>query len=230
MTVTLIPASDLASRSTTRWPNESDAYRAARTTLLAEEIRLRRHIQQVAAQRRALPPGGGIEQDYMFQSKDGPVTLTGLFGDHDTLIVYSMMYGPDRARICPMCAALLDAWDGMTHHVAQRATLVIVARSPIDRILACAAERGWTGPNFLSDPSGDYTADYVGDRDADMPAYTIFRREAGAVHHFYSGEGGMEIADPGQDPHAAPDLNPLWVMLDTTPEGRGTEWYPRLDD
>lgn len=230
MTDTLIPAADLASRPTTRWPNESDTYRTARTALLAEEIRLRRHIQQVAAQRRALPPGGEIAQDYAFEGKDGPITLSGLFGRHDTLIVYSMMYGRDRTRVCPMCAALLDSWDGMARHVAQRAALVVVARSPIARILDCAAERGWTGLTFLSDPSGDFTADYVGDRDADMPAYTIFRRSDGKVRHFYSGEGGMEIADPGQDPHAAPDLNPLWVMLDTTPEGRGTDWYPRLDD
>ncbi|MFN4128879.1 MAG: DUF899 family protein [Paracoccaceae bacterium] len=230
MTDTLIPAADLAARSTACWPNESPAYRKARTELLAEEIRLRRHIQQVAAQRRALPPGGDIAQDYAFDGKDGPTTLSKLFGAHDTLIVYSMMYGPARAKVCPMCAALLDAWDGMARHVAKRAALVIVARSPIDRILACASERGWTGLNFVSDPTGDYTADYVGERDADMPGYTIFRRDGSTLRHFYSGEGGMEIADPGQDPHAAPDLNSLWVMLDTTPEGRGTDWYPRLDD
>ena len=35
---------------------------------------------------------------------------------------------------------------------------------------------------------------------------------------------------PGQDPHSAPDMNPLWVLLDTTPDGRGTDWYPALDD
>lgn len=45
-----------------------------------------------------------------------------------------------------------------------------------------------------------------------------------------SGEGGFEIADPGQDPHSAPDMNPLWIILDTTPGGRGTDWYPKLDD
>lgn len=230
MTDTLIPAVDLAARSPSQWPNESAAYRAARTDLLAEEIRLRRHIQQVAAQRRALPPGGELVQDYAFDSKNGPTVLSRLFGDRDTLIVYSMMYGPARQQVCPMCASLLDTWDGMARHLVKRAALVVVARSPIHRILDCAAERGWTGLTFLSDPSGDYTADYVGDRDADMPAYTIFRRAGGQVRHFYSGEGGMEIADPGQDPHSAPDMNPLWVLLDTTPEGRGTDWYPRLDD
>ncbi|MDB5658238.1 MAG: hypothetical protein JWS10_853 [Cypionkella sp.] len=229
MADTLIPAADLAARSTAHWPNESTSYRAARTELLAKEIRLRRHIQEVAALRRDLPPGGEIAQDYVFEGKGGPLKLNQLFGDHDTLVLYSMMYGPDRKKVCPMCAAMLDAWDGMARHVTKRVALAVVARYAIDRILECATERGWTGLTFLSDPTGDYTADYVGERDADMPAYTIFRREGGIVRHFYSGEGGMEIAHPGQDPHAAPDMNPLWVLLDTTPEGRGTDWYPKLN-
>jgi predicted dithiol-disulfide oxidoreductase (DUF899 family) len=38
-----------------------------------------------------------------------------------------------------------------------------------------------------------------------------------------------EMADPGQDPGGAPGLDPLWLMLDLTPEGRGTDWYPKLE-
>ena len=52
----------------------------------------------------------------------------------------------------------------------------------------------------------------------------------GTIRHFWSGEGGKETADPGQDSHDAPDMSGLWVILDTTPEGRGTDWYPKLDD
>lgn len=226
----LKPAKDLARAAPAQWPSESSAYRAARTALLAEEIELRRHIQRVAAQRRALPPGGEIIQDYLFEGEDGPVKLSGMFGDHDTLILYSMMYGPDRRQGCPMCSAQLDAWDGEARHVTKRVALGVVARSPIARILAYAKDRGWTGLTFYSDPSGDYTADYVGERDADAPAYTVFQKKNGTIRHFYSAEGGMEIADPGQDPHNAPDMNPLWVLLDTTPEGRGESWYPKLDD
>ena len=36
------------------------------------------------------------------------------------------------------------------------------------------------------------------------------------------------MGDPGQDPRGAPDLDPLWLMLDLTPDGRGTDWYPKL--
>ena len=228
---TLTPASDLAAQNQTSFPNESDEYRRARNELLAEEIELRRHLWRVAEQRRALPPGGEIPKDYCFDSPVGQVRLSELFGDHDTLIVYSMMYGPEREQGCPMCSSMLDAWNGEARHIEKRVALAVVARSPIERIVGFAERRGWTDLTFFSDPSGDYTADYVGDRDADAPAYTVFRRaDDGTIHHFYSGEGTIEMADPGQDPHAAPDMNPLWVLLDTTPEGRGTDWYPALDD
>jgi predicted dithiol-disulfide oxidoreductase (DUF899 family) len=58
----LQPARLLAQLSQ-RFPGESTQYREARNALLAEEIELRRHIERVAAQRRALPPGGVVPQD-----------------------------------------------------------------------------------------------------------------------------------------------------------------------
>ena len=220
------PAKDLAARNEARFPNESDEYRKARNELLAEEIELRRHIWRVGEMRRALPPGGEVTKDYRFEGPNGEVSLK-----HDTLIVYSMMYGPERKQGCPMCSALLDSWDGEARHIEKRVALAVVARSPHQRIADYARERRWTHLKFYSDPSGDFTKDFVGERDADMPAYTVFKKENdGTIRHFYSAEGSFEMADPGQDPHSAPDMNPLWILLDTTPEGRGTDWYPKLDD
>ena len=228
---TLVAADELAAANPTSFPNESAEYREARNALLAEEIELRRHLWRVAEQRRELPPGGEVPEDYVFDGANGPVRLSELFGEHDTLVVYSMMYGPQRDEGCPMCSSMLDAWDGEARHIRRRVGLAVVARSPIERILDYATERGWTDLSFYSDMAGDYTNDYVGGRDADAPAYTVFRKgHDGTIRHFYSGEGTMEMADPGQDPHSAPDMNPLWVLLDTTPEGRGTDWYPGLDD
>lgn len=228
---TLVPATELADNNPMSFPNETAEYRTARNELLAEEIELRRHLWRVAEQRRRLPQGGEITQDYVLDGADGRVTLSQLFVDHDTLIVYSMMYGPQRDQGCPMCSSMLDSWDGAARHIRQRAGLAVVARSPIGRILDYAAERDWTGLSFYSDQTGDYTQDHVGDRDADSPAYAVFRKDDdGTIRHFYSGEATAEMADPGQDPHAAPDMNPLWVLLDTTPGGRGTDWYPSLDD
>src|SRR5918995_3872804 len=83
----LVPAEELARRSPVRFPNESAAYRAARTALLAEEIELRRHLERVAAQRRALPPGGEVIGDYRFQGEQGPASFASLFGDKQTLAI-----------------------------------------------------------------------------------------------------------------------------------------------
>ena len=226
----LVPSAELAARGHAHHPNESAAYRTARTSLLAEEIELRRHIARVAAMRRGLPPGGEVPTDYEFDGANGPVGMSELIGDKDTLIIYSFMYGSDREQGCPMCTAQMSAWDGNARHIEQRAAFAMVARSPIERILKWGEQRGWRNLALFSDPSGGYTRDYVSADDADMPGYNVFTRADGTIRHFWSGEGGPEVADPGEDPRDAPDMTPLWTILDTTPEGRGTYWYPKLDD
>lgn len=228
-TQSLKSAVELARKNGVRFPNESDEYRSARDALLAEEIELRRHIERVAEQRRALPPGGEVTGDYHFEGENGTVAFAELFGDKETLAIYSYMYGPERKRPCPMCTSLLSAWDGEAADVDQRIALAVIARSPIERLVAFKKERGWRHLRLYSDVSGDYTRNYVSAEDADVPAFNVFTRRDGAIRHFWSGEMGMETADPGQDPRGAPDLMPLWTILDATPEGRGTDWYPKLE-
>ncbi|MBT9465650.1 MAG: DUF899 family protein [Hydrogenophaga sp.] len=224
----LKPASELARGNGVRFPNESDEYRQARDALLAEEIELRRHIERVAEQRRALPPGGVVPRNYAFVGEHGHVHFADLFGDKQTLAVYSYMYGPKREQPCPMCASLMAAWDGEALDVEQRMALVMVARSPIERLLEVKSQRGWRNLRLYSDVDGDFTRDYVSAEDADVPAFNVFTRRDGSIRHFWSGEMGGSTADPGQDPRGAPDLMPLWNILDCTPEGRGTDWYPKL--
>lgn len=225
----LVPATELAKRNSVRFPNEGGEYRRARQELLAEEIELRRHIERVAEMRRALPPGGAVTKDYRFVGEGGPVSFADLFGEKQTLAAYSYMYGPQRERPCPMCTSLLSAWDGEAQDIGQRIALVVIARSPIERLVAFKKERGWKNLRLYSDLSGDYTRDYVSAEDADVPAFNVFTRRDGTIRHFWSGEMGFETADPGQDPRGAPDLMPLWTVLDATPEGRGADWYPKLE-
>jgi predicted dithiol-disulfide oxidoreductase (DUF899 family) len=225
----LTPATELAMKSKVRFPNESKEYRGAREALLVEEIELRRHIERVAAQRRQLPRGGEVMGDYRFDGEHGPVTLANLFGDKHTLIVYSYMFGPQREGPCPMCTSLMSSWEEKVPDIEQRVALSMVARSPIERLVAAKRARGWTKLKLYSDIDGNFTRDYVSAEDADVPAYNVFTRKDGAIRHFWSGEMGSETADPGQDARGAPDLDPLWTMLDTTPEGRGADWYPKLE-
>ncbi len=227
---TLKPAQALA-ESTRRFPGESTQYRSARNALLAQEIELRRHIERVAALRRALPPGGELPQDYRFDGENGPATLTQMFGDHDTLITYNWMFGPKRERPCPMCTSLLSALDGEMPDILQRVAFAVIARGPIERLVAFKKERGWRGLRLFQDLNDAYSRDYYGllADGSEIPALNVFTRKDGTIRHFWSGEMTGETADPGQDPRGAPDLSPLWNVLDMTPEGRGADWYPKLD-
>ena len=181
----LRPAGDMVKQNAAHVLNESKTYRHARDALLAEEIELRRHIVRVAEQRRALPPGGAVTKDYRFVGEGGAVGFAELFGDKDTLVIYSFMYGPQRKTGCPMCTSQMSAWDGIAPHVKQRAAFVMTARSPIQRIVSYGKERGWVNLRLYSDPSGDYTRDYVSAEDADMPGYNVFTRKDGVIRHFY---------------------------------------------
>src|SRR5450631_2534111 len=130
----LTPASELVRKNTIRFPNESQEYRRAREALLAEEIELRRHIERVAEQRRALPTGGRIAKDFELISEKGPTCFSSLFGNKDTLMVYSMMFGPQRKTPCPSCTSFLSAWNGIAANLRERVAMLVTARSPIERL------------------------------------------------------------------------------------------------
>jgi predicted dithiol-disulfide oxidoreductase (DUF899 family) len=229
MNQTLVPASELAARNPIRFPNETAAYRLARNELLAAEIELRRQIERVAAQRRALPPGGEVTGDFRFDGEQGEVPFAELFAGKQTLVLYSYMFGPERARPCPMCTSLIGAFDGEAADIAQRVGFAVIARSPLERLQAMKRERGWRHIPLYADVSGDYTRAYVSPEDGDISAFNVFTRQDGTIRHFWSSEMFATSADPGQDPRDTPDLMPLWTVLDCTPEGRGTDWYPKLD-
>ena len=222
------PAIELARDNAACFPNESAEYRRARQALLAEEIELRRHIERVAEQRRQLPAGGEVTKPYTFEGEGGSASFADLFGNKATLVVYSYMFGPQRDKPCPMCTSFMSTWQSKLPDIEQRIAFVFFARSPIARLIAAKRERGWTQHRIYSDVSGDYTRDYVSKDDADVPAYNVFTRRDGAIRHFWASEMGAATADPGQDPRGAPDIDSLWTVLDTTPEGRGKSWYPSL--
>ena len=216
-----------------RFPNEPAAYRAARDALLEAEIALRAQIEAVAAQRRALPPGGALKEDYVFVegprdlAADGPETKTtfsSLFGAQDTLMVYSMMYKAG-GNPCPGCTSLLDGLQGNVPQIEDRAAFAIVARAPIGTIREWARERGWRNPRFLSSGDTGYNVDYHAEAadGSQIPILNVFHREKnGTIRHRW----GIELlfvppAAPDQHPRHGDMVWPLWNALDMTPGGRG---------
>src|SRR5256885_12918337 len=84
------------------FPGETADYRAARDRLLQREIELRQAMEDVAAERRNLPPGGPIPEDYVFQSRNGEVHLSELFAPgKDSLAIYSFMFPRDSSDDTP---------------------------------------------------------------------------------------------------------------------------------
>lgn len=144
-------------------------------------------------------------------------------------MVYSMMYGPKRKEPCPMCTSFLSACNGVAVNLRERVAIAVTARSPIERLVQYKRHRGFANLIVVSDSVGEYTRTYVNTEDVDVPGFSVFSRHEGVIRHFYSGEMSGSMADHGQDPRGAPDLDPLWLVLDLTPEGRGTNWYPKLD-
>ena len=227
----LIPAKDLAAKRSSRFANESGEYANARAALLAEEIEARRHLTRLAQQRRQLPPGPIVEKDYRFRDENGSeVGLVDLFGAHDTLVTYFWMYGPQRERPCPMCTNFLGGANGNGADVKQRVAFKVLGRSPVERQRAFAMERGWRDLDFVQTIGDDYARDLgvLDNEGNEYPGFTVYRRNGAEIRVFYNGEMPAEAADPGQDPRGAVDIAPLWNILDMTPEGRGTDWYPKL--
>jgi predicted dithiol-disulfide oxidoreductase (DUF899 family) len=232
------------------FPNELAAYREARNALLDAEIALRRQTEAVAAMRRALPWGGEVPEDYVFERigahhRPEPVRLSELFGDFPSIMIYSYMFGPERDSPCAGCTHLLDCLDGAARHVPQRAPFHVVARSPIARLAAWAHARGWNHLRLLSTAGNRYNDHYYGntaaltpemraergykpDENWDEPMLNVFRREGDTIRHFWGSELVFAPEDAGQHHRGLDFADPVWGLLDTTPEGRGETFFPKV--
>lgn len=214
---------------TVAFPNESAGYRSARAALLEREKALRLLTAEVAARRQALPMGGAVLQDYMFDElgPDGAprtVRLSELFTDaKSTLLIYNYMYGPQMAKPCLGCTPFLDGLEGTMPHVAQIYDFVLVAKSPIERVRAFTDPHGWTKYRILSSANNTYNRDYFGE-DADgnqMPMLNVFHREPdGAIRHFWGSELLLNPPDPFPDTRHLDVLEAAWNLFDLTPEDR----------
>jgi predicted dithiol-disulfide oxidoreductase (DUF899 family) len=231
----------------TRFPGESSEYRLARNRLLEAEVELRRTIERVAAQRRALPPGGAVGDDYVFEDAaggGGAVKFSELFvPGKDTLVIYSFMFprwsgdtrpGPaagETARLplaetpCPSCTSILDSLDGAAPHLAHPLNLVVVAKSAPARIRNFAQERGWRNLRLLSSRNNTYNRDYHAEtpEGEQAPVLNVFTRDGDAFRHRWATELMFAPREDGEDPRHVDSIWPIWNVLDMTPGGRGTD-------
>lgn len=214
------------------WPaGTSPEYIAAREELLRAEIELRDHIDQVAAQRRALPLGAALPE-YVFAegprdlTKDGPVQqskLSDLASENRSLVIYHMMFDPRDDEACPMCSMWVDSLYGVSHHLAQRVDFAVISKAQLPKLRGWARKRGWDGLRILSSYDSTFNADFgmEDERGYQQPGTSVFVKRDGVVHHFYTGHAQLEVdnIERGMDL-----LVPVWHVWDLIPEGRG-DWY-----
>ncbi|HYD15091.1 MAG TPA: DUF899 family protein [Hyphomicrobium sp.] len=202
-----------------RYPNESQEYRAAREALLKDEQELINKVKSVAAKRRQLPLGGQLKEDYVFQwANEGKVGKTvrfsELFGDKNSLLLYSWMFGPNWDKPCPSCTSLMDGFDRTWYSVAQNAAFAAVAKAPAERINAWAKERGWSQIPLVSGLQSSYQDDYKcqGEtEDLQLPVMHAFTKRDGKIFHFWGTETMTNHVDT---------VWPYWNLMDFTPQGR----------
>jgi len=202
-----------------RFPNENQAYRDARDALLKEEQELVDKVKAVAEKRRQLPPGGALKEDYVLQwANDGKVAqrvkFSELFGDKDTLILYSFMFGPNWDKPCPSCTSLVDGFDRAWYSVSRDAAFAAIAKAQPERINAWAKERGWSQIPLLSGYASPFQADYKCQGETDdkqFPAMLVFKKCDGRIFMSWSTEGMSNHVDT---------VWPYWNLMDFTPAGR----------
>jgi predicted dithiol-disulfide oxidoreductase (DUF899 family) len=211
-------------------------------------------MEEVAEARRALPPGGPVPEDYVFQGAgdDGTATdvrLSELFAPgRDSLAIYSFMFprdpgdtspGPASGQTalldlaespCPSCTALLDQLDGVAEHAQQRINLVVVAKTAPARLLTFGDERGWRRLRLLSSAANTYNRDYHAETADGLqrPMLNVFHRDEHTIRHFWGSELFYAPTDGDQDPRHVGTIEPLWNLFDLTPEGRPADWYEQL--
>jgi len=212
-----------------KYPNESSEYRVARNQLLQAEVELREKIEAVAALRRSMPLGGEIPEDYVFLSRENErIKLSELFADHDTLLIYSYMFGSEMDEPCAMCTAILDGLESSLPSITDKCAFAAVISGSVKQAEAICQRKGWQNLSIFSGIFNSYNKDYFGELEdgAQIPMMNVFTRQNGKIYHFWGSELVFEPAKG--DPRHMDLLWPLWNVLDMTPDGRGDQ-YPNLE-
>jgi len=216
-----------------RFPNESNGYREARDKLLQSETELRAHIEAVAKERRELPKGGQLKEDYTFdeivEGRSEKTKLSELFKDgDDALFIYSFMFSDDMDAACPMCTAILDGLDGQTPHINENMSTAVVAKVAAPILAKFGDERHWRNLRLLSSKNNSYNTDYYGELDGNqMTTANVFVRDGDAIRHFWNSELTYQPMMEGGHMRHLDLIWPMWNVLDMTPQGRG-DFFPSL--
>ncbi len=179
--------------------------------------KLAQYREQIAAIREQMRSTQKVVEpeavrDYEFSTPEGPVLLSGLFGQHADLIMIHNM-----GSSCPGCTMWADGYMGIHHHVLTRAAFVISSPDSPDVQKQFADSRGWKF-RMVSHRDTTFAAD-MGYRAANgkfQPGISVFRR---------NGQQVVRVSDTELGPYD--DFCAVWHLFDMLPDGVG-DWRPKL--
>lgn len=179
---------------------------AAHQALMAKEKAMTRAQDALAAERRR-QPWELVEQDYMLDGPDGPVSLSDIFEGRRQLILYHHMLKKDDPAPCAGCGMFTDNVGNLIHLNQRDTTFAIIARAPVDQIEALKQRLGWTMPFYST--NGDINRDFCG---GDFGLNVFFKQDGKIYRTYYTTDRGVE------------KLGTIWTFLDITPLGRQEKW------
>lgn len=219
-----------------------EAWLDARRDLLTAEKQITHLRDEVARKRRALP-WVRIDTGYVFDTPEGPQTLSDLFAGRSQLLVQHFMFAPGWTQGCPSCSFMADHTDGMNKHLANHdVSVVAVSRAPLADLERYRSRMGWDfrwvssnrnsfnydfrvsfTPEEIATGRIDYNFGQWSETGEEWPGVSaFFKDETGNVFHTYSTYGrGVEV------------MMGTYAMLDLMPLGRneteGMDWVRRHD-
>lgn len=206
-----------------------DEWLNARVALLEKEKAFTKQRDALSKERQSLP-WVEVSKNYVFETSDGPKSLSDLFGSRSQLVAYHFMYGPDWEVPCKSCSFWADNFDNNIVHLAARdVTMIAIARAPLGMLDAFKKRMGWSF-DWVSSQGSDFNYDFEvsftdearqnGDlrynyRESqfpasDAPGISVFAKgEDGKIYHTYSTFGrGLDM------------MNAAYHYLDLVPKGR----------
>jgi len=207
-----------------------DQWLEARRALLELEKAHTRQKDEITRARQALP-WVRLQQEYLFETDEGEASLTSLFKDHNQLVVYHFMFGPEWTAGCVSCSFWADSFNGLSAHLAVRdIAFVAVSSAPMSMIAPFKQRMGWSFDWVSSSPSRfneDFNVGFGPKRTPDRPLMynfteidnapmdemhgtSVFAKDGdGTVYHTYSTYGrGLDAT------------NAAYAYIDLTPAGR----------
>jgi len=180
----------------------------------AKLVEYRRQIADIRKRMREVQSSVAPEEvrDYELATPQGTVRLSELFGDKPDLIVIHNM-----GASCPYCTLWADGYNGIYHHLVNRAAFAVSSPDSPAAQEKFAASRGWQfrmvshqGTTFAEDMG------YRSKQGGWLPGLSAFKREGRRI---------LRVSDAAESP--GDDFCSLWHIFELLPEGAGN-WAPKI--